>query len=282
MLTELKAYSPWPSAPTLLLDPVGHEDTDLLQIRNVTGLEPVKVDVNTSPFGSVDGEAFTGTAVPARNIVITIGTNPDWNIWSHEALRRLVYSYFMPKKATRLVFYSDDLSPVEISGYVESVEPNIFSKDPEMDVSVICPDPYFVSLDPIVITGVSSNGSTPLEIDYKGSMDTGINIKVLHNTVPDPPQIAVQIGDPNLTYFRVSLSNIVTATQYFEASSLSGNKYIRNVSTVNGVITNLLNKLVSGSTWPLLQPGENDFSVITSTPGHQDWQLTYSERFGGL
>jgi hypothetical protein len=30
-----------------------------------------------------------------------------------------------------------------------------------------------------------------------------------------------------------------------------------------------------------LQPGENDFSVITNA-GVQDWTLTYYERYGGL
>ena len=36
-----------------------------------------------------------------------------------------------------------------------------------------------------------------------------------------------------------------------------------------------------GSLWPILQPGENEFSVITDQ-GVQDWELTYFERFGGL
>ena len=33
--------------------------------------------------------------------------------------------------------------------------------------------------------------------------------------------------------------------------------------------------------WPILQPGENEFSVITDQ-GVQDWELIYFERFGGL
>ena len=40
-------------------------------------------------------------------------------------------------------------------------------------------------------------------------------------------------------------------------------------------------KVHEGSVWPVLQPGENEFPVITDQ-GIQDWELTYFERFGGL
>ena len=97
MLTKLQAYSSWESAQTLLLPDSGREETDRLQIRNIDGLNPVKGTVNTSPFGSVDGAAYTGTDIDTRNIVLTIRPNPDWDQWTIEGLRKLVYSYFMPK-----------------------------------------------------------------------------------------------------------------------------------------------------------------------------------------
>jgi hypothetical protein len=75
----------------------------------------------------------------------------------------------------------------------------------------------------------------------------------------------------------------VDATKYFELNSVAMRKYVQNVSIGSGVITNLLSKVLDGSSWPLLQPGENEI-FITTTPvgGIQDWELTYYERFGGL
>ena len=60
-------------------------------------------------------------------------------------------------------------------------------------------------------------------------------------------------------------------------------KFVQNVDIGSGIITNLLsNKVdVQGSTWPMIYPGENEFSVITDQ-GVQDWELTFFERFGGL
>jgi Phage tail protein RIFT-related domain len=282
VLTEVKAYSSWQSAPTLLLSNNGRAETDLIQIRNIDGLDPVKASVNTSAFGSVDGAAYTGSSVLSRNIVLTIHPNPDWDNWSYESLRRLLYAYFMPKSQTRLVFYSDDLPPVEISGIVESVTANPFSKDPEFLVSIICPIPYFTALDPEVITGQSvRSGGAVASIDYNGSIESGIHVEVSFVSGAAPTMIGIQIGDPTISYFTVNAT--VSSSMYFEMSSLPMQKFVQNVNIGSGVITNLLSKVAvrEGSDWPILQPGENNFSVITDV-GVQDWELTYFERFGGL
>jgi phage-related protein len=280
VLTEVKAYSSWASAPTLLLDQDGRPETDLVQIRNIDGLEPVKASVNTSLFGSVDGAAYTGASVPSRNIVLTIHPNPDWHTWKYEDLRKLIYSYFMTKRPVRLVFYSDEDPPVEILGIVESVDNNIFSKDQEFNVSVICPDPYFISLDPKVITGQTiRSGGNPVTVTYNGSVETGFGVKVSFSSGTAPTTIGIQVGDPKVSYF--NLTATVGSTLYLDMSSIAMQKYIQNVSIGSGVITNLLSKMQEGSKWPLFQPGDNDFSVITDQ-GVQDWELTFYERFGGL
>lgn len=277
MLTEVKAYSSWLSAPTILLDENGRAETDLVQIRNVDGLDPVKASVNTSLFGSVDGSAYTGASVDKRNIVLTLHPNPDWDLWSFENLRRLLYSYFMPKRALRLVFYSDDMIPVEISGIVEDVQANQFSKDPELIVSVVCPDPYFTALEPVVITG-QANAEGPEIVEYNGSVEAGIHVKVSWVSGAAPTSIGIGIGSQNLV-----AAAAVNSSLYFEMNSLPMQKYVQNINIGSGVITNLLPKVQEGSKWPMFQPGENEFSVVT-TPygGVQDFELTYYERFGGL
>jgi hypothetical protein len=258
----------------------GREETDLIQIRNIDGLDPVKATVNTSPFGSVDGGAYIGSNVPTRNPVLTLRPNPNWADWSIEALRRLVYLYFMPKSLTRLVFTSDDISPVEIYGYVEDCSPNLFTSDVEILVSIICPDPYFTAVNPTIVTGITNDGSEWLDIDYGGDIETGFNVEVTSKGDPAPTIIGVQAGDPSLSYFNVAAG--VTPSMYYMMNSIPGQKYAQNVDLNTGVITNLLSKLQTGSKWPTLKPGGNKFAVITDSPGNQDWRLTYFERRGGL
>lgn len=282
MITQVKAYSSWRSAPELPLGEGGRAEADLIQIRNITGLNPVKASVTTSPYGSVDGASFTGSSVLTRNIVLTLHPNPDWFNWTYESLRQLIYSYFMPKRATRLVFISDEIVPVEIFGVVEGVEANLFAKDIELTVSIVCPYPYFTAVDPTVVTGqtVRSGGAATV-VEYNGTIETGINVKVTAVSAPNPTDIAIQIGDPRLTYFAVLAT--VDTSNYFEMNSVAMQKYVQSINIGTGVITNLLSKvhIQEGSAWPLLQPGENEFVVITDQ-GVQDWELSFYERFGGL
>lgn len=279
MLTEVKAYSSWRSAPTMPFAADGWPENDLIQVRGISGLDPVKASVNTSPYGSVDGASYVGSSVLSRNIVLTLHPNPDWVTWSYERLRRLLYQYFMPKRPVRLVFYSDDMIPVEISGVVEDVAVNIFSKDPELNVSVICPDPYFTALEGTVLTGVTN--AAPVVIDYNGTVEAGMHVKVTATPDAAPSDIAIQIGDPRISYFAVTAT--VNPTLYFEVNSLPMKKFVQNVNIGTGIITNLLSQIhiQEGSLWPSFQPGENEFSIITDHGVH-DWELTYFERFGGL
>lgn len=278
MLTDVRAYSSWRSAPTLLLDADGRAESDLIQITDIQGLDPVKASVNTSPFGSVDGASYTGSSVLSRNIVLTLKPNPDWDTWTYSKIRRLIYSYFMPKLITRLVFYSDDMVPVEISGVVESVSDNMFSKDPEMLVSIVCPDPYFQALDPTIYTGQNDEVRT---FWYGGNVETGMIVKVTAVSGSAPTTIDIQLGEPKDTYFGVEAT--VNGSKYFELSSIPLRKYVQNINIGSGVIENLLSNVYAqeGSLWPTLQPGENEFKIVTDL-GVQDYLLIFYERFGGL
>ena len=282
MLTEVKAYSSWQSAPALLLDEMGQAETDLIQVRNIEGLNPVKASISGSPMAVVDGTSFTGASVLSRNIVLTLGLNPNWQTWSFEALRRLLYAYFTPKSLVRLRFSSDDMPDVQIEGYVEDVSVNQFSKDPEFNVSILCPDPHFITVTPEVITGETIHEMGTFEtIQYDGNVPAGILVEVVYVSGAEPEEIAIQIGDPAITHFMVEAS--VSATKYFQMSSVPMNKFVQNVDLSIGTIINLLDHIhiQQGSSWPTLEPGENHFHVITDA-GVQDFTLTYYERFGGL
>ena len=126
MLTKVTAYSQWSNLDPLVFNVINRPETDLFEVRNIDGLGAVKADVNTTPLGSVDGESFVGSSVGKRNIVLTLGLTPDWNDWTMSRLRRLLDKYFMPKLKIRFVFETMEFSPVEIFGYIESNEPNIY------------------------------------------------------------------------------------------------------------------------------------------------------------
>lgn len=281
MLTKLEVLGLRSLVPTLPLDDDGHQNNDPIQVLDIKGLEPVKAAITTTPFGSFDGEALTGMSVGKRNIVLQMGLNPDWAVQSVEELRQLLYNYFMPKLMVQLRFHSTNFPTVQIIGYVEDVTPNIFSKNPEMQVSIICPAPDFQALEPTVLTGVTNDGANWETIDYIGSVPTGINLQI-DQTVGTPGEDAIQV---NLTgqyapQVFIARGNIAPDIRW-EMSSVPGGKYIRSVTMGTGAIQNFLNDLAPDATWPVLYPGENKIVVLTPVVG-QNWELTYLARFGGL
>lgn len=281
MLTKVKAYTSVGGAPTLLLDDAGSEFSDFLHIRGITGLEPVKATINTAAFASIAGAAFVGSNIPTRNIVITLHPNPDWNTWTVETLRKLLYRYFQPGTVVQLVFEDSVKEPVTIFGYTESCEPNPFAKDVEIPVSIICPDPYFSSLNPIVVPGRTTNAYSPETITYNGDVPAGVIVEVqAHAGEPANTSIQIQTVDPAVAPFKVD--NVpVDDNQYFIMSSVPGNKYVDIVRNATGVVLGHLSDIEGAWNWPMFAPGDNPFSVVTDA-GLHDFTLTYYERFGGL
>ena len=139
MLTQVDVYGAVNSATALPLSGAGVYG-DPVQIKKIDGLGPVKADIQTATYGAINREYLTGKFYGKRNIVLTLGLNPDWATQTVEELRQLLYAYFTPTQQVELRFQSTHLPEVNIFGYVESMDPNIFSADPEIDVSIIHPD----------------------------------------------------------------------------------------------------------------------------------------------
>jgi hypothetical protein len=151
VLKRMEVTSQFPGAPAIPLGGFMPND-DPVQIRKIDGLGPVKSDISSTPFATGRGELFQGNSTGKRNIVLTLGLNPNWQDQTMTSLRQLLYRYFMPENWSMFRFITDDLPTVYINGVVESFEPNIFEQDPEIQVSILCPKPDFIDVDATLIT----------------------------------------------------------------------------------------------------------------------------------
>jgi hypothetical protein len=282
VLTKVTTYNTAAPFDPLIWNVINRPDTDLFEVRNADGLGAVKADVNTVQMGSVDKEVGVGSSYGKRNLVFTIGLDPDWEDWTVSRLRRLLDKYFMPKTPIRLVFETMEFSPVEIFGEVESNEPNMFSKDPEHVISVICPDPDFVSVDAIQIDG--STDMDPLEIDYEGNVPSGIVAQVKTSADADPDVITISntyneaLGIENFVVSSSSGAIPLDSTHSFMVSSIPGSKFAKLVGASEH---NYLNDVMPGYVWPTFRQGINLFQIQTNVGVHP-WSLSYYERFGSL
>lgn len=114
------------------------------QIVSVAGLNPVNAQINRSTIAGLDGSKFNSSKLEDRNIVITLKLNGDV-----EANRIRLYRYFSTKQWCK-VYYKNSSRDVYIEGYVETCECDLFSASELMQISIICPNPYFKALEEIV------------------------------------------------------------------------------------------------------------------------------------
>jgi hypothetical protein len=278
LITRMEVVSSQPGAPDLPLGGFMPND-DPVQIRNIDGLGPVKSELSLTPFATGRGELYQGASTGKRNIILTLGLNPNWAEQTITSLRQLLYRYFMPEYWSTYRFISDELPPVTIKGVVESFEPNIFSQEPEIQVSVICPKPDFVDLDNTVVTGLTSDDV--IGIDYTGTVNAGFVVDI---ESPDADSetgltIANTYGDTTQVFSTNPLT--ITPSLYVEVNTIRATRHIYNVRYDDGNEYNILAKLIPNSDWPEFGPGMNTFSVVTGTPGLQ-WSLGYFNRYGGL
>lgn len=284
MLTQLDAISTSEAtADTLTCHLDNRAVLDSIQCQDIQGLDPVKAAINTTQYADIDGAYVTGESTDSRNIVLTFGYNPDWVTNTIEALRQTLYQYFMPRQTVRLTFTSTHLPTVQIDGIVESMDPNIFSQDPQVQVSIICPAPAFLGITPVTVNLTAyAMSATPTLVDtigYTGSLPAPIHL-AMHKQIGGidyDDNILIQNGAQSF-----EVEGGVSSIFYFTFDSTDGERDVRVIGESDPLINQTLMTFVTGpQTWVKLLPGLNPLFVKT-IPGGQNVVVTYTPRFGGL
>lgn len=254
-----------------------------LFLRDITGLEPVTAAINSKGYGEQDGEFYIGGHLPKRNIVMKFGLNAS-SPASVANARTLCYGYMMTKSKVQLRFLTDEHVPLEITGYVESIQPDRFSEDPAMQVSIICPKPNLVT-DRREVRGNSGVSPAEVEILYNGNLATGISFILDMGTHDYVGRVILEtrIGAPVYQTFLTYPDLYMSSFWQLWIGTEQGNKYMDARTSPTNIVQNLLSKMDPNSWWMTLVPGRNTFRVRTpSSNTPRGWSLTYVEQYGGI
>lgn len=246
------------------------------QVINIDGLAPPKAQLYTNAVASMDGEKFKSSKLDMRNLVLTVKINGD-----AETNRINLYKYFGAGKWCK-VHYMNGLRDVFIEGYVETIECSLFTVNQQLQVSIVCPSPYFKSAEiiytdisivvagftfPFTIdeTGVIISQLTPNKITSvvnDGEFETGIEIvmRALADNVSTPIIYNADTGE------YLSVSVVLNKGDVLRVNTNKGSKSITKI--VDGVEINHINYLEYGSTWLQLEAGINSF---TYDAGNAQW-----------
>ena len=251
-------------------------------VKTIDGLGPAKASINTSEIATADGGVYNSARLDTRNIVFDLEFMQT-KTESIEDIRLKSYKYFPIKKPVRLTIETDNRL-LETEGYVESNEPNIFSKNEGTRISIICPDPYlysknistndFNSIEPMFefpfgteenhdpYTLGEINILTTANVIYEGDATIGIDI-IIHalgsvssitivNTLTNEHMVI------NTTKLASMTSSGIKAGDTIIITTQIGNKSVTLIR--DGVETNILNCLDRGFTWFTLNKGDNIFA----------------------
>lgn len=130
------------------IEGVDVNDNNGLLITSIDGLGPVKADINMTKLVTSDGSIFNSARLEPRNIVIEARFT---NAKSIEDARQMSYKFFPIKKQLTIRVETDNRI-AETTGYVESNEPNIFSDESDVQISILCESAFFYSPDKDVTT----------------------------------------------------------------------------------------------------------------------------------
>ena len=108
-------------------------------ILDITGLTLPQCNVNMISSAGQDGGEYSSSNLNPRNIVITLALEGDI-----ETNRQLLYTIF-PLHSPVTVYYQTFNRDLYIDGYLESIDGSLFAQREAMQISIICPDPYFRS-----------------------------------------------------------------------------------------------------------------------------------------
>lgn len=238
------------------------------QIINIEGLDPPEAEIYTNPVANMNGAKFKSSKLQMRNIVLLIKINGNV-----EENRINLYKYFATGNWNKL-YYTNGSREVFIEGYCENINTDLFTINQEMQISIVCPNPYLKSVDAIkadnskVVNGFSFpfaiaeagvsisqfEADKVVTIINDGEFETGLIIK-LHANANGIVNPAIYNADTGEYMY------IETTLNYDDEIIINTNKGQKSITKiVNNEETNIINALSGSSTWLQLQSGINNFT----------------------
>lgn len=235
-------------------------------IKRIDGLGPVAAEVISSPNAIRPGNTFLSARDTQRNIVITFGFNPKKETGNTiESLRRSLSKVFTPKMRVNLTFSDDQLGIYYIDGTVETNEPDIFAKDPEVQISILCDDPYFQKFgasDVEFVVPPVTVANPDFVLPYESDVPTGFSIEF--DVAFSTTTFAVLFRQGGVNGYRPQLRIDMdfNAGDRVRISTVKGEFAVTYKRGTGTTPVNAMGSFSGSLTGMVLEPGPNYFTLL--------------------
>lgn len=250
---------------------INAQPTDNYILKEAWGLGPAEVDVFIADT-LFQGGLYQGRRPRNREVVLRVGLNPDYKQQiSASQLRQNLYNLLTSYNPVN-IHVTTDIVEFQIKGYVKTIEVAIFTKEPEVQITIPCLSPYFEGMSELSIPAPPVDDA-PIIFENPGSAPTEFyaELEILNN---QPGQISkVRIApllDTSDRYVEVSYAFLPNDVITFNTKA-----GVRQISLLRSgqVPINLIRNVNDKLGWFYLEPGAN---VIHASSGIDDsWYLSF-------
>lgn len=249
-------------------------------IVELEGLTDFEVVINTTVAGNSSGSKYNSSRTEERELPLSIMPRGDV-----EKNRIALYRYFVAEKPLK-IFYKNGSRDVFIEGRVQKFGGSLFSEKETLDLSVLCPQPYWQSVSEVIadISDVLPAFSFPFSIEEagiqfseiergqdkvvinSGDVESGIIIELQAEGEVINPIIYDAYGGSFALNYTMQAGDLITINTYKGQKSV---KLLRQ-----GKETHLFKYVADSPTWFSLEPGDNIFTYDTES-GSELLQIRY-------
>lgn len=244
-------------------------NSEYYDIVSVGGITPPNATINTSIVAAQDGTMYNSSRLEQRNITLLIV--PKKGI---ENSRINIYKYIKAKQYIK-VYMKNGLRDVYIEGYVESIEADLWTKTQNIQVSIICPNPFFKAkeIKTIEFSNVVSAFEFPFYSDEIGipiSYISTFTEENVNNASDEEMGLIIHLHASGLV-LRPTIYN-QTTNEHF---SINYEMKSGDIITINtrkgekslilkreGAEINIINHMEKGSKWFNLRIEDNIYSYV--------------------
>ena len=244
------------------------QNESVYQIVSIDGLNPPKANINLTSIAGMDGARFKSSYLQTRNVVITVAINGEV-----EKNRLRIYNFFGTGHWCKL-YYTNSSREVYCEGWCENVDGNLFQMKQTVQISIICPDPYFKSLAEIEsdISKEFANFEFPFAIDEEGEEFSILDMHreaEIYNGGEASCGVIITMRAEVDGIINPVIYNVKNPSEFLglEMTLNLGDEVVINTNKghkaitkyVDGIGSNEINTLLPNSTWFQLEQGLNTF-----------------------
>lgn len=261
---------------SLILENESGQQIDLSQTANrfmfskIEGLNPPVGTISTSSYAGMDGSYLNNAFIEKRNVVISFEVRG----FGVEKRRHELYKVVKPSRHIKIYYKTANIS-VYAEGIVETCEIENFETLTKGQISIIYPDIYWYSTKTQIAEYSQILGAFHFIFpDDDNPFPLGkYNTQNMMTVVNDGDEVGFTLeisGGPakNPTLYNAETDEYMQILGDVEEGDIirittkTGNKTV--MLEREGVQENIINRLVSGSTWLTLRTGENKFYLRAS------------------